>query len=252
MRPTESFAAESDPLLRKNPSPVPPVERRDVFDDSPLIIAAAAGKIDDVRALLARGAQVDGRGEDNRSALLSAAEFGRIDVCRLLIEAGAVVDSKDCYGRTPLWMAASFPTVPTEFSDERMSYEICKLLLTRGADPNSTTLNRVTALMRACWRGVLPIARLLVEAGAELNARDHDGMTALFYAAKSGSGDICKYLLSKGAEYAVSDNKGSTPKQIAKANAAEAIRSFEESEDLRRALNLSLRRAVKKSTSAAL
>ena len=54
-----------------------------------LRLASTAGRSDSVRRLLAGGAIVDGRGSSDETALMRACRAGRVDIARLLLRAGA-------------------------------------------------------------------------------------------------------------------------------------------------------------------
>jgi ankyrin repeat protein len=64
-----------------------------------LIEAAERDAVDDIRDLLARGANVNGRRTDKASALGAVSEVGHLSVVTLLIGEGAQVDSRDSRGR---------------------------------------------------------------------------------------------------------------------------------------------------------
>lgn len=63
--------------------------------------AAKQGDLATVRALLAKGADVDGRNECGETALHFAARMGHEDVIDYLVEAGANPFPKDLQGRIP-------------------------------------------------------------------------------------------------------------------------------------------------------
>lgn len=72
-----------------------------------LIEAADRGAVEDVRDLLARGANVNGRRTDGATALVAASAAGHLSVVTLLLEKSAQVDSRDSRGRSALIMAAA-------------------------------------------------------------------------------------------------------------------------------------------------
>lgn len=71
-----------------------------------LILAASSGDLDLVVDLLARGADVDGRDDDQRTALMYACRAGDSASSLALINAGADVNAADSSGATPLMYAA--------------------------------------------------------------------------------------------------------------------------------------------------
>ncbi len=66
-----------------------PNQREAVLGTTPLFSAAAAGDLELLKLLLARGAELDGLNLDGTSALIGAAFLGRVDTARHLIEQGA-------------------------------------------------------------------------------------------------------------------------------------------------------------------
>ena len=59
-----------------------------------------------ISALLAKGADVNARSAEGKTALLLAAEKGRDETVRTLLESGAEVDAADAAGQTALERAA--------------------------------------------------------------------------------------------------------------------------------------------------
>ncbi len=72
--------------------------------------------------------------------------------------------------------------------------ECVRLLLARGADPDSR------ALPWAAHYGNIECVRLLLDKGADINARSSDGWTALISAAAEGHATCVQLLLERGAE----------------------------------------------------
>ena len=66
--------------------------------DEQLIDAASWGETDKVQALLAAGADVEARDEDDLTALMQAARLGRIEVVQALLAAGADVNARTMVG----------------------------------------------------------------------------------------------------------------------------------------------------------
>ncbi|XP_069139595.1 protein fem-1 homolog C-like [Argopecten irradians] len=87
---------------------------------------------------------------------------------------------------TPLWVAVS---------EEHLS--LVKLLVSYGADVNSTTSTNSTAVRCACYCGNLDIVKYLVENGADIHKRNVYGGTCLINATK-GSLELCQFLISHG------------------------------------------------------
>jgi hypothetical protein len=73
--------------------------------DADLVAAARKGQIDRVRALLTKGANVDGKDKDGRTPLMWAARNGHAETVTLLLERGAKPDERDREGLTAYALA---------------------------------------------------------------------------------------------------------------------------------------------------
>ena len=106
--------------------------------------AALRGDIDEVRALLAQGADPNAFEEFGSTPLHFAADDGHIEIVRLLLEAGADVNFhlESKIGNTPLGEAAG-----------HCSREMAGLLLQFGADPTIRGWINWNALDKTWSRG---------------------------------------------------------------------------------------------------
>ncbi|KAK6213262.1 pfs domain-containing protein [Colletotrichum tabaci] len=162
--------------------------------------AAMSGRLDYLRMLLDRGANVNRYSSNAGCAvLLSASEHGQLGAVRLLLERGADILAVDKNGRSAMSVAMD--------SGHR---DVVTLLVTRGADLNSRTENGGTALFWAASNGFLDTGKLLVERGQDINAVDEEGETALFAAALKGHGGFVNFLLDRGADVNHRNNNAST------------------------------------------
>jgi hypothetical protein len=123
--------------------------------------AMSCDSLKSVRALVEKGANLNARDNDGRTALLWAVWHWNCnaDVARFLIEKGADVNAYDKNGKTPLMTAANLGFT-----------EAVRLLVEKGADLNVQDEMGETALMQAC--GSSPhadVVRILIENGANLN-----------------------------------------------------------------------------------
>ena len=85
-----------------------------------------------------------------------------------------------------------------------------ELLISRGADVNSTTHDGVTALMYAADNGDMDMVTLLTQNGADVNLQPSNGLSALIGASKSNHFDVVEYLLNHGADADLKDPYGVT------------------------------------------
>ncbi|XP_049797013.1 CARD- and ANK-domain containing inflammasome adapter protein-like [Schistocerca nitens] len=157
----------------------PPAEPRSLSQQERgrrLIEAARQGAAEQLRELLAAGADVGAREEgwgDGRTALHWAAAGGHVAAASCLVGAGAEVDSRSSREQsTPLHWAAD--------------------------------------------NGHAGVVRLLVGASADPNARDGQGQTPLHRAAEEGHAEAAAELLLAGADRGARDEHGSTPLDLAR------------------------------------
>ncbi|KAJ0420814.1 hypothetical protein BJY00DRAFT_283615 [Aspergillus carlsbadensis] len=210
-------------------------DETDKLYDTPLRLAADCGHAGIVKYLLDHGAaidQVQDRHISEQTALGCAVAEGNVEVATILLEAGASVE-KGLF--RPLYVAAG-----------NGHGELVKLLLRKGADPNSGSGHgkNETPLLAAASSGNERVIEILIEAGARVNhdiwsellyvaARgNYRGMvdlfiangadldcatgpehndTALHAAAWYGHADMVSLLLERGASPDPADDKGDTP-----------------------------------------
>lgn len=131
-------------------------------------LMGAAGSRDPraVQLLLEKGAEVNALTKRHESALANAATAGVEECVKLLLNKGAQVNVPDDRGYSPLMYAAA---------SESMNAGIVKMLLAKGADPNSTGEGE-TARTLAAKRGDTEVARLL---GVSAEERKQGGVAPL-------------------------------------------------------------------------
>ena len=81
------------------------VSSRNALKAVPLRSAAVAGHLVIARLLVARGADVNARGEGGETPLHEVAGVGRVEFAKLLLEHGADVNARGDDGKTPLTVA---------------------------------------------------------------------------------------------------------------------------------------------------
>ena len=172
-----------------------------------LIKAVSRGDVAAVRALLARGTDVQGRDTSGRTALMYAAENGDPTMVQALLTNGADVNARDWQGWTALMYAAENGDVTT----------VQTLLANRAHVNAKVEGSGWTALMSAASRGYSAIVQALLANGAEANTRDKDGQTALFLAVQKGYTAVVQALLTGGADVDIKNNAGKTTLEIAEA-----------------------------------
>jgi uncharacterized protein len=147
--------ARADELLAENP-------QLSVFE------AAATGRTDRLRDLLDEEPSLaNAFGDDGFHPLGLACFFGRADAARLLLERGADVNvlSRNEHIQTAAIHAAA--ASGEEGTDESTRYELVKLVLDHGADPNLRQGGGFRAIDAARQNGDARVEELLKERGAE-------------------------------------------------------------------------------------
>ena len=184
---------------------------------SGLVRAAGAGDVDGVRRSLPAGADVDERGEHERTAVTAAALGEHPEVVRLLVEAGADVDAQDDDRDNALLVCGVTGNV-----------EVLREVLR--ARPDLTRTNRYggTALIPACERGHVEVVRELLGTDIAVDHVNRLGWTALLEAVMLGDGgeahqEIVRLLLAAGADPELADGEGVTPLQHAQERGYDAI-----------------------------
>jgi ankyrin repeat protein len=185
-----------------------------------LFAAVKAGNAEEVRRLLATGA--DSKVRDNRDAapLHWAAVSGSKEVAELLIAHGADVNATDRVGYTALHVAA--------YQSRR---EVAELLLLNGAQVNARSMSGWIPLEKAMERladpeitphqaspsdvaATVSVVELLLDNGAEVNPRKTSG-TPMHFAAASGQKTLVELLIAKRADINAKTNEGITPLHMA-------------------------------------
>ena len=167
---------------------------------SPKEIDNEATSLDVIKALLARGAEVN-------IQLKSQQPY------RTKLDRGT--DGMLGAGTTPLIRAA-----------KAGDHVVMKLLFEKGADPKLATRSGITALMAAAGVGtndadttgryktqaeVIESIKLCLQAGVDINAAESNGRTAIFGAALMGFDQVVQFLAENGATVDVKDSRGRTP-----------------------------------------
>lgn len=153
--------------------------------------AAALGEVDILRQRIEAGELALGAVDPRGGTLLHAAASGsQPEVAELLIELCCAIDAVNRHGIGALGEAV-----------EAKSVEVARLLLEKGADPNSqgghsggTVLHRAIALRSRA------MAKLLLESGSDPNRQDAGGKSALHQAVGEGQLELLELVLRFGAD----------------------------------------------------
>jgi len=134
--------------------------------------------------------------EDFNECIVSAVEWGDIDDVKALLRDGADVNSVD-KSETPLLMIAINNYFMRGFNN-RPGMELISLLLSADADVELDDVDE-TPLMRAAEKGYPDILQALICAGARIDRMSFSG-SALHFASEYGQLPCIKILLKAGAD----------------------------------------------------
>jgi ankyrin repeat protein len=197
-------------------------DKKDIKNNTPLLIAAEHGREDVVELFLGRY-KVDPNQYVHYTPLFLATQNGHYGVCKLLVDAGANVDIVDDEHKcTPLHLAAS-----------NNHLAIMKLLLENGAEADRPDKRGFTPLLMAATEDYFDAVRLLVKHGANPSFVGPDQVTPLHLVASRGQGRMCALLLQLGANPGAIDVTGKTPLEVCEPDVREKVRSaFENYKDV--------------------
>ncbi|MCK4319722.1 ankyrin repeat domain-containing protein [Candidatus Micrarchaeota archaeon] len=165
-------------------------------------------KINVVRMLIRKGADVDGFDREPATNLIYAIKGGHIEIAKILIRNGAEVDVKDANGKTALVLAA-----------EGEYEKIVELLIQKRVDINVVLNNlKEKVLMWAAGKGYRKIVELAIEKGICVKLKNIFGRTALMLAAEKGHTEIAERLINEGACVNRKNNKEETALVLASLN----------------------------------
>jgi hypothetical protein len=148
------------------------VFRRATHPEEALLIAARAGDVEKVAALLKSGVDPDATSRNSYTALAYAAARGHVDVIKLLIAKKADVNKAGRFAKTPLLVAVGSPHV-----------DAVKLLIANGAKLNAAQAQGAVCIHEAAfWGRPKMLEFLLKEQRVDPNLRARQGQTGLHYA----------------------------------------------------------------------
>ena len=156
-------------------------------------VAVREGEIEEVRRLLAAGADPD-LGLDEWTPLMLAAMNGELEIAEMLLEAGASLSPAHGDYGTALGVAAVAIIAPKEGESAMVD-----LLLDAGAATESGNGVMMTPLMFAAREGKRSVVERLLKGGANAGHQDVRGWSPLLFAVRSGDPEIVEMILDAGA-----------------------------------------------------
>ena len=152
------------------------------------------------KLLIARGAPIDHRDDEGWQPLHQAANKGRLEIIKLLVAKGAELDALT--GDSNIWGNQSFiHTTPSLLAAVAGHTASMQYLLSRGADMYHEHGASKGAIHAASHLGHFEQVRTLLDAGIEIETRDSRwDETPLLKAASTGRANIALLLLKRGAD----------------------------------------------------
>ncbi|XP_048835798.1 ankyrin repeat and SOCS box protein 18 isoform X2 [Brienomyrus brachyistius] len=152
---------------------------------SPLHLCRTTQTLRCAKALVRYGAKVDQASEeDGETPLHVAARHGLLHHAQLYLRYSADVNRPSGSGETPLGTACGSARSP-ELPEGHL--QLCRLLLTYGAEISTADEERRTPLHKAARNVQLELVQLLLQHGADVNAIDYNGATPLSCALQSAT-----------------------------------------------------------------
>jgi ankyrin repeat protein len=182
-------------LLSQGASP----DRKDGYGTSSLMYAAMRGHIEVAQILLSMSASPDVRTPQGVTALMLACGNSHPEIVRLLLEHQADPFSQSpVTGETALMLAAGSCCLEAVvlLTDQIVTLEVKTI-----GGPASGYVEGITPLMYAAARGCSVIVEYLLSQGADPNVSDVDKHDALWWAARNGHSKICTLLGEHTAKY---------------------------------------------------
>lgn len=196
----------------------------------PLMAAAAAGRKNTTKLLLAAGADIAVQDELGWTALHHAANAGHVLIVRLL--AGQSTAARNLQDQTAMVLAAGNgheavvrALLPDLHDGEAMTedihpafflaarnghHRVATLLAIRGATVHTVGKDGRTAFIIAVEDGHSKVVELLLRFGADTSETTTSGESALFVATRNGSVEIVRMLLENGADISATNAEGQT------------------------------------------
>lgn len=174
--------------------------------EHPLSTAVQNDDLEEVKALISRGARVNAREKYSSGVtpLFIAVENGSRAIAEILVRFGAKVNARNTDRRTPLMML-----------DDDAEEGMVELLAQNGARLDLADKDGNTALILAAEEAEVKTVKALIAAGASVNIQNNSGETALMKAAERNDMEMVRALIVAGADVNIKNNDDDTAWDLA-------------------------------------
>lgn len=160
---------------------------KDIYGNTPLIVAVRADQRDIAEKLIRYGASIDEADGQLSAPLHHSVVLQNFFMTDMLLYYDSPTELFDIEGNTPLMLGVCYGYP-----------DIADLLLQSGADPNAGDKRGFMPLMAASQNGDTLMMSILAKAGANLYALNDDGIDALGCAVIGSQEDAAAFLLMNG------------------------------------------------------
>jgi len=186
------------------------VDRRNIYGETPLMLAATQGDPKLTQLLLKAKSDVNARDRWGYTSLTEAVELGNLECVKKLVASTADVDC----------VTMSNPRTVIRIAVEASNLGMLSVLLGSKADPNRYALSySCSPLHTACESPndfSIDVVTMLLQNDADVNARHHEsGQTPLHIVSQQGHSELCELLIKYGANASLEDNNRQTPLSLA-------------------------------------
>lgn len=208
--------------------------------ETPLHIAVRNNKVEFVKFLIERGAEVEAKDVNGATPLFISLEVDNLELAKYFVEKGADVNVEANDGRRLVHLAGSSKTVDTikwlvglgldiNVKDKEANLPIhytCNsgelntlmFLIQKGQPINDLNKRGYAPLHLACESGQLILAKALIDAGADFKLLTSNGRSPLHLCAEKGYWGPAQILILKGLDVDIKDSDGYTPLHLAVVN----------------------------------
>ncbi|QQR49861.1 ankyrin repeat domain-containing protein [bacterium] len=185
--------------------------QRKPFQDYPLRTAVLTDNFEELKALIANGADVHITTKNGRTLLHCATLLGNLECLRELLKHHNNINAQDHQGNTPLHLA-------TQIDNFAYRNTNCiELLLESGAELNAINHAGETPLLCAVSSGWVQAAQLLIKSGANTTIKTVTDQTITSIALKSNNEEMKLLLLATGRRKSIqkkNENRRKTSKSL--------------------------------------